>query len=38
MAKAAFNMKKTLFTSNLHSNCKEDKSEVLNLEYRVERC
>ena len=38
MAKAAFNMKKTLSTCNLDSNFKEDTSEVLYLEYRVVRC
>ena len=38
MAKAAFNMMKTLFTSNLDPNFKEDTSEVLHLEYRVVRC
>jgi len=37
MAKAAFNMKKTLFTSHLDSNCKEDTNEVLHLGYRVVR-
>jgi len=38
MAKASFNMKKTLFTSNMDSNCKEDTSKVLHLEYTVVRC
>ena len=38
MAKAAIDNKKTIFTTKMKSNSKEETSELLNLDYRFELC